>query len=278
MASIVPLSAYPHSVRIGEEEIAPDQHGRFCLNDLHRASGGEDRHRPAEFLRIGPTQELIEELQKDPRYGQDHIAPVEAIRGGPRQGTYVVREIVYAYAMWISPAFHLKVIRAFDAMATGHTLPQPVSAAPRLPAGPLQDKVTAHFAVLECMRAIPGVNAGIAGAVVLDAIHVDTGLTMEPYRKLLPAADGPTATLNATRVGEALGMSAHKANKALEAAGLQRKNPRGGWELTDAGAAHGEMVPFSNNGHAGYQPLWKASVLEVLRNPADQAPAAGDGA
>jgi len=276
MASLDPLSAYTHSVRIGDATIHQDEHGRFCLNDLHRASRGEDRHRPAEFLRIGPTQELIEELRKDPRYGQDHIAPVEAIRGGPRQGTYVCRELVYAYAKWISPAFHLKVIRAFDAMATGPAQPQPTIAAPQLPSGPLQDKVAAHFAVMDRLRAIPGVNVGIAGAVTLDAIHVDTGLTMEPYRKMLPVAEGEVGSLNPTKLGRALGISARKVNKALEAAGLQRKNQRDEWELTEAGAKYGEMVPFSNNGHAGYQPLWKPEVLDVLRTPADQALSAGE--
>jgi len=91
-------------------DVRQDAEGRFCLNDLHRASGGENRHRPSLWAENQQTQALVEEI------GKAGIPALASIRGGRAPGTYVCKELVYAYAMWVSPAFHLKVIRAYDAM------------------------------------------------------------------------------------------------------------------------------------------------------------------
>ena len=40
------------------------------------------------------------------------------------------------------------------------------------------------------------------------------------------------------------------------------------WELTEAGRAWGEALPFSRNGHSGYQILWKLDVADRLKEVA----------
>ena len=42
--------------------------------------------------------------------------PLYIRKGRGVTGTYGVKEIVYAYAMWISPEYQLKVIRAYDGL------------------------------------------------------------------------------------------------------------------------------------------------------------------
>lgn len=91
--------------------ITTDHFGRYCLNDLHKAAGNEQRHKPSEWLRTHQAKEVVEELS-----GNSRLAPAESIKGGKSPGTYGIKEIVYSYAMWISPKFHIAVIRAYDAM------------------------------------------------------------------------------------------------------------------------------------------------------------------
>lgn len=95
-------------------QIRQDAQGRFCLNDCHRAAGGENKNRPSIWVDNSQTKALIAEIQ-----AEAGIPALTSIKGGNASGTYAVKELVYAYAMWISPAFHLQVIRAFDALVTG---------------------------------------------------------------------------------------------------------------------------------------------------------------
>lgn len=81
----------------------------FSLNDLHQASGNLTKHKPAFFLRIDMTKDLIAEIEKETPNA------LKVIRGA-QGGTYACEELMLAYAMWISPKFHLVVLRAFLAM------------------------------------------------------------------------------------------------------------------------------------------------------------------
>lgn len=87
--------------------IRRDADGRYCLNDLHKAAGAQPKHLPAEYLRLAGTKELAEEIAN---YGDSHIKPVELSKGR-YGGTYVVEDLALTYAMWISPRFHLEVLR-----------------------------------------------------------------------------------------------------------------------------------------------------------------------
>ncbi|MEM5330356.1 KilA-N domain-containing protein [Paraburkholderia sp. JHI2823] len=87
-------------------EIRRDAMGRYSLNDLHRAAGGADKHSPNRWTRTKGYADLISELTPELAF-----APAESIRGGSAPGTYAVKEMVYAYAMWISASLYLMAIR-----------------------------------------------------------------------------------------------------------------------------------------------------------------------
>ena len=93
----------------------------YSLNDLHKASGGLQNHKPIHFLKNKQTQELINEIEQS----KNSYFAVNTKRGGCNSGTWVCKELVYSYAMWISPKFHLNVIRAFDSMPTTPAIPTP---------------------------------------------------------------------------------------------------------------------------------------------------------
>ena len=85
----------------------------FNLNDLYKASGSNPTHQPSNWLRNQQTKDLIAEIEAEGGKA------CEVINGGKNRGTFVCKELVYAYATWISAKFFLLVIRTFDAVVSG---------------------------------------------------------------------------------------------------------------------------------------------------------------
>lgn len=154
----------------------------------------------------------------------------------------------------------LPAIRKTGAYAPGAKLPA-------LPA-PTQDRVTALLLIGEAVAKVPGVKPGIAMAATLTCIQENTGLAVETLRRALPAANEAICSLNATQLGRLLGLSAKATNQRLAHHGLQFRNERDEWELTEAGEAWAEAMPYSRNGHSGYQILWNPAVVERLKEVA----------
>ena len=129
-----------NNLQVAGTPIRRDEEGRYCLNDLHRAAGGQRKHIPHKFLRNQQTKALINVLDhkiscaklgagnglESKLFGRE-LPPEDSlsyhefvvVKTVDRQTTYVVRELVYAYAMWVSSEFHLAVIEAYDALVNG---------------------------------------------------------------------------------------------------------------------------------------------------------------
>lgn len=99
-------------VELSNVAIRQDKEGRYCLNDIHSAaisSGVTKDIRPNEWLSLKNTQRKVEILNAEK--GCNYAVISKAGRYG---GTYVCKELIYSYAMWISEEFELYVIRTFD--------------------------------------------------------------------------------------------------------------------------------------------------------------------
>jgi len=100
----------------------------FRINDLHKAAGGANKHRPKYWLESQQTKEFIAYQEgkvgnptlKNKTSDTGGIPPVNnnsvllVINEGKHKGTYVSKKLVYLYAMWISPEFLDAVIDAYD--------------------------------------------------------------------------------------------------------------------------------------------------------------------
>ena len=147
-----------------------------------------------------------------------------------------------------------------------YSAPKPVAP---VAIGPEQDKMNALLALGAAVASWPGVKPGLAAAATLAMIAAAIpGTPTEHLRRALPPADEPLDKLNATQLGKLCNRSGKTMNLYLANCGLQLRNERDEWVLTEAGSKWAEAIPFARNGHSGYQILWNREVLEtVLADP-----------
>ena len=129
------------------------------------------------------------------------------------------------------------------------------------PAGDaLEDAVKAKEAIL---KLVTGIKDGMATLQALEYAERLHGISMEPLRGLLPAAEHKPASFNPTQLGAHIGLKAQAVNKLLAERGWQKREGKK-WSLTSVGTAYGEELPFKRNGHSDYRILWNEDALKVL--------------
>jgi hypothetical protein len=248
-----------------------DPAGRYCLNDLHRAAGGASQHRPGDWLRNKQAQELIEQLLSEVQIcASEENQPLSVIRGN-NAGTYVCRELVFAYAMWISPSFHLKVIRTFDRAVS----------APAIPTNTASDKVQAGVILLDFMRKSLNLsNSSVLGAC--QKLQAAAGLPDLAPRYAIDApadaVDGssrPTVSLSALLKQNNVNMTANHAYHKLQRLGIveQRTRPsRSGvnglkkfWAMTAKGCMYGKNITSPANPRETQPHFFESKSAELFR-------------
>ncbi|EDW4704506.1 KilA-N domain-containing protein [Salmonella enterica subsp. enterica] len=249
-------------------EVRRDVHGRYCLNDLHRAAGGEDRHKPSNFMRMDSTRELCAEID---RCSDVSIGCIETIRGGNGQGTYVSREVVFAYAMWISPSFHLKVIRTFDR----------ITSAPQTSSGMAADKMQAGVILLGFMRKELNLsNSSVLGACqkLQEAVGLPNLAPQYAIDAPAGAPDGssrPTLALSALLKQHGIRMTANQAYQQLAKLGVVEHRERYSrsaingikkfWSLTAKGCMFGKNITSPANPRETQPHFFESKFPELLK-------------
>ncbi|MFT8335415.1 MAG: KilA-N domain-containing protein [Acetobacter orientalis] len=251
--------------------IRQDDQGRYCLNDCHKASGLDKKNGPSYWLATDQSQALIAELTDT----GNPVSPVSVKRGGTNQGTYVVKELVYAYAMWISPSFNLQVIRAFDALVTG----QIPNAAPKPKRIRKPSFDTAFARCMNVVALLPNVDENQKLLMAARGTHNLCGinpLEVVGYTALPSQTEDNYKT--PTELGREFGLTGRMVNQILQNANLQVHTPGSSsgsdWSMTDRGLAYGKMFDTTRRGGKGSQQQlkWKPSVVEFLR-PFTKTPA-----
>ncbi|EAN8596565.1 KilA-N domain-containing protein [Salmonella enterica] len=264
-------------------EVRRDAYGRYSLNDLHRAavaSGANARTKePGKFLSSQQITELVQELIDTQNLGVGSFnettqnlgsKPVSKIEGR-NGGTYVCKELVYAYAMWISPSFHLKVIRTFDM----------VTSAPEKLSGQAVDKMQAGVILLDFMRRELNLsNSSVLGACqkLQEAVGLPNLAPRYAIDAPADAPDGssrPTLSLSALLKQYGIRLTANQAYHQMVKLGIVEQRERYSrtainnikkfWSLTAKGCMFGKNITSPANPRETQPHFFASKFPELLK-------------
>ncbi len=268
---------------IDDIEVRRDAYGRYSLNDLHRAavaSGANARTKePGKFLSSQQITELVQELIDTQNLGVGSFnettqnlgsKPVSKIEGR-NGGTYVCKELVYAYAMWISPSFHLKVIRTFDM----------VTSAPEKLSGQAADKMQAGVILLDFMRRELNLsNSSVLGACqkLQEAVGLPNLAPRYAIDAPADAHDGssrPTLSLSALLKQYGIRLTANQAYHQMAKLGIVEQRERYSrtainnikkfWSLTAKGCMFGKNITSPANPRETQPHFFESRFPELLK-------------
>lgn len=252
MSTLIPFQFESHALRVQVDDIGQPW---FNASDVCNVL---DMGNPSQAMKSHVDPDDLQKLE------------VIDVLGRPQRANHVNESGLYALILGSTK----DAAKRFKRWVTSEVLPSirktgaysatPVAALP----APTQDRVSSLLLIGDAVAKVPGVKAGIAMAATLTCIQENTGLVIETLRRALPAANEPTCSHNATQLGKLAGSSAKATNQRLASLGFQFRNERDDWELTDAGKAWAEAMPFSRNGHSGYQILWNPVVVDQLKEVA----------
>ena len=169
-----------------------------------------------------------------------------------KSGDYIPEQWVYLLAMKANN----ETAKKFQKKVANEILPTlrrtgTYSIRPKAPT-PVADMVSDVGATADGIQAtFAGVKRGIALSQAIDIVGSFKNFSLESLKQLLPPAEHDTGYLNASQVGERLGLgkgtvAARRANALMADKQWQFKEGRD-WRLTEDGAEFGEEMPYTGD-------------------------------
>jgi len=106
-----------------EQEIAFDLlRGDLMVNATEMAKPFGKGKRPSDFLRLKSTEALIHAMKSKSNYSTSAVVEHEIIltKEGQHGGTFMCEDLALAFAMWLSPDFHVWILQTLREIIFGN--------------------------------------------------------------------------------------------------------------------------------------------------------------